>query len=234
LQGTVADFTRQLARLPLNFQPGTAWEYGPATDVLGYLVEVVSGMTFDGFLKQRLFKPLRMQDTFFFVPPEKSSRLAVLYTHDPNGPLRVFTPPGRSWAQGSSRFLGGAGGLVSTAGDYLRFCRMLLNGGELDGARVLGRKSVELMTSNAIGNLPFRASLPGHRFGLGFRLQTDIGESAFLGSPGTYGWDGAYNTHFWIDPKEDMIGILMLQLEPYGHLRIRQEFQILATAAIQS
>ena len=230
---TVGAFTKALARLPLNFEPGTAWEYGPATDVLGYLVEVVSGIPLDAFLHTRLFKPLRMPDTVFFVPPDREHRLAVLYTPAGGNGLQRFSPRGRFWSAGRSRFVGGAGGLVSTAEDYFRFCQMLLNGGELDGVRVLGRKSVELMTSNAIGNLPFRASLPGHRFGLGFRVQTDVGESGFLGSVGTFGWDGAYNTHFWIDPKEQVIGILMLQVEPYGHLRMRQEFQVLATAAIQ-
>jgi CubicO group peptidase (beta-lactamase class C family) len=230
---TVAAFTKSLARLPLNFQPGTAWEYGPATDVLGRVVEVVAGMSFEEFLEKRLFKPLRMVDTMFFVPPDGEQRLAVLYTPVSGKGLQPFTPRGRSWKAGGAQFVGGAGGLVSTAEDYFRFCQMLLNGGELDGIRVLGRKSVELMTSNAIGGLPFRASLPGHRFGLGFRIQTDVGESAFLGSPGTYGWDGAFNTHFWIDPKEQMIGILMLQLEPYGYLKMRQEFQVLATSALE-
>jgi CubicO group peptidase (beta-lactamase class C family) len=230
---TAGAFTKALARLPLNFQPGTAWEYGPATDVLGYLVEVVSGMKFSEFLETRLLKPLGMTDTMFFVPPELEDRLAALYTPAAGKGLRPFSPPGRFWKAGTSQFVGGAGGLISTAGNYLRFCQMLLNGGQLDGVHVLGRKTVELMTSNAIRDLPFRSSLPGHRFGLGFRIQADVGESGFLGSPGTYGWDGAYNTHFWIDPKEQMIGILMLQLEPYGYMKIRQEFQVLATAAIQ-
>jgi CubicO group peptidase (beta-lactamase class C family) len=227
---TLADWTRRLARLPLNFHPGTAWEYGPATDVLGYLVEVVSGMSFDEFLHRRIFGPLRMNDTYFNVPAQKLSRVAVLYTPVTGKGLQIFNPPGRSWTK--ARFFSGAGGLASTAGDYYRFCQMLLNGGQLDGIRLLSRKTVELMASNAIGNLPYRASQPGHRFGYGVRVQVDVGESGLIGSPGTYGWDGAFNTHFWIDPKEQLIGILMLQLEPYDYLRMRHEFQVLATAAI--
>lgn len=228
---TTGEFVKRLAKLPLDFEPGTAWEYGPATDVLGYLVEVVSGMKFDDFVRTRILEPLQMKDTYFFVPPEKLSRVAVLYHPDASGSgLEPFTPKRQSWTDGKTKFVSGAGGLVSTAADYFRFCQMLLNGGELDGRRILGRKTIELMTQNHIGKIRYES---GFRFGLGFQIQTDIGEALLPGSPGTYNWAGAYNTLFWIDPKEQLIAILMLQLTPDDYLRIPEEFHIQVMSAIQ-
>jgi CubicO group peptidase (beta-lactamase class C family) len=224
---TVGDFTKRLAKLPLEFQPGTAWAYGPSTDVLGYLVEVISGMPLDRFFEEKIHKPLGMTDTYFFPPDEKRPRLATVYT--PTKPSGIGAMPVN--VRGT-KFFSGAGGLVSTAPDYARFCQMLLNGGQLEGTRLLSRKTIELMTSNHIGPLKLWDSLPGYRFGLGFRVLTDLGESANLGSVGSYGWGGAFGTLFWIDPKEDMFGILMIQLRPYDHINIRQDFQTMATQAI--
>src|SRR5712692_5174835 len=228
-EDTVGDVTKRLAKLPLNFQPGTAWAYGPATDVLGYLVEVISGQTLDRFFEERIFRPLAMTDTYFYPPEEKEPRFASSYAPAQPKGLRLLLP-GRS--RGAKRYFSGAGGLASTAQDYFRFCQMLLNGGQAGGTRFLSRKTVELMTSNHIGSLPLWSSLAGYRFGLGFRVLTDLGESANLGSLGSYGWGGAFGTYFWIDPKEEMIGILMIQVRPYNHLNIRQEFQTLAMQAI--
>ena len=226
---TIADYTKRLARLPLNNQPGSAWEYGPATTVLGNLVEVVSGQPFDRFLAERIFKPLEMNDTFFYVPDEKLNRLVTLYDGKP-GALHAIRPA--SEMRGSKTFFNGAGGLSSTAEDYARFCQMLAGNGSFNGARLLSRKSVELMTANHIGNLPIWPDLAGYRFGLGFRVLTDVGKSGVLGSLGSYGWGGAYGTYFFIDPKEDMFGILMIQQNAHTHLNIRVETQSLAEQAI--
>ncbi len=224
---TVGDFTKKLAKLPLEFQPGSAWAYGPSTDVLGYLVEVISGMPLDRFFEEKIYKPLGMTDTYFYPLDEKKSRMATIYTPAKPSGIEAVSMPARG-----TKFFSGAGGLVSTAADYSRFCQMLLSGGQLDGNRLLSRKSIELMTSNHIGKLKLWDNLAGYRFGLGFRVLTDLGEAANLGSPGSYGWGGAFGTLFWVDPKEDMFGILMIQLRPYDHVNIRQDFQTMATQAI--
>ena len=226
----LADHIVKLAALPLNFQPGTAWEYGPATDVLGRLVEVVSGRSLDQFFKERIFAPLEMRDTHFYLPDGLLPRLAAAYEKK-EGALSKLTAPGP--ANRTGRYYSGAGGLASSAEDYLRFCQMMLNGGQLERKRLVSRKTVELMTANHIGRLPmWNDTLRGYRFGLGFRVLEDTGESALLASKGSYGWGGAYGTYFWIDPKEEMAGILMIQLMPYAHLNIRLEFQNAVTQAI--
>lgn len=229
---TIGDMTKRLAQLPLEFQPGTAWQYGPATDVLGRLVEVISGMSFDAFLGQRILDPLGMKDTQFYVPDGKVARLATNYTPGTGGGIKPTT--GAYAGRGSQVYFSGGGGLSSTAEDYFRFCQMLLNGGKTaSGKRLLSRKTVELMTANHIGDLKLWPALAGNRFGLGFRVLTDLGAAGHLGSVGSYGWGGAFGTYFFIDPKEEMIGIFMVQIAPYTHLNIRQEFQNLATQAIE-
>ncbi len=227
---TLSTYIPRLAALPLNFQPGTAWEYGPATDVLGRLVEVISGQPLDQFFRQRIFAPLAMSDTYFYLPTDRLPRLTTAYAKGESG-LQKLTAPGPANPEG--KFLSGAGGLAGTAEDYLRYCQMMLNGGQLDGKRLVSRKTVELMTANHIGRIPmWNDTLAGYRFGLGFRVREHTGEAALLGSDGSYGWGGAYGTFFWIDPKEQMIGILMIQLMPYANLNIRLEFQNAATQAI--
>lgn len=242
---TVGDIVKRLARIPLKFQPGSAWDYGAATDVVGYLVEVISGMTLDQFLRERVFQPLGMNDTYFYLPNEKLQRRAVLYTPSEHGGLQPSDLPRGIADSGTGagitrpkRYYGG-GGLLSTPADYLRFHQMMLNGGELDGVRLLGRKTVELMTTNHIRDLPMTSTPEwrttrwnGFRFGLGYRIRADLGESALPGSLGTYGWEGSGSSYFWVDPKEQMVGILMCQVYPYPHLNIRYDFQILANAAI--
>lgn len=224
------NWIRQLAELPLNFQPGTAWEYGPATDVLGRLVEVVSGQPLDQFFRQRILDPLAMKDTWFYLPEPLRPRLASAYVKQGAGLQKL---PALTQANPNGKFLSGAGGLAGTAEDYYRFCQMLLNGGQLDGKRLVSRKTIESMTANHIGKLTlWQDAYRGYGFGLGFRVRQDVGQSATLGSVGEYGWGGAYGTYFWVDPKEQLIGILMIQLMPYAHLNIRPEFQNAVTQAI--
>jgi CubicO group peptidase (beta-lactamase class C family) len=233
---TIADVTGRLAKMPLNFHPGEAWEYGPATDVVGRLVEVISGMTLDEFLRQRIFAPLGMKDTHFYLPKSKLDRFAANYQPDASNQNRIKlteAPNAESrWVKEPHVYFSGAGGLVSTAADYFRFHQMMLNGGELDGVRLLGRKTVELMTTNHIGDLPVWLTGPGYGFGLGYSVVKDVGQAAQPVSAGTYGWGGAFCTYFWVDPVEEMIGIVMTQVRPYTHLNIRQEFQVLASQAI--
>ncbi len=233
---TIGDAVKRLATLPLNFHPGDAWEYGNATDVVGRLVEVISGQTLDEFLQKRIFAPLKMTDTHFYLPQAKLNRFAAVYQpDDKNGnKIKLLEAPTAEsrYVKEPHVYFSGAGGLVSTAADYVRFHQMMLNGGELDGARILGRKTVELMTTNAIGDLPVWLSGPGYGFGLGYSVIKDIGQAAISGSVGQYGWGGAFCTYFWVDPQEEMIGIMMTQVIPYTHINIRQEFQVLANQAI--
>ena len=229
-EDVLADYIQRLAALPLNFQPGAAWEYGPATDVLGRLVEVVSGQPLDRFFRQRILTPLGMNDTWFYLPADRLPRLASAYTKEA-GALKKLTAPGP--ANPNGRFFSGAGGLAGTAEDYFRLCQMLLNGGQLDGTRLVSRKTIEMMTANQIGHIPlWQDNYRGYGFGLGFRVRENLGASLTLGSVGEFGWGGAYGTYFWVDPKEQMIGILMIQLSPYAHINIRPEFQNVVTQAI--
>lgn len=229
-ENTMAEYVKELAKLPLNFQPGTAWEYGPATDVLGRLVEVISGQSLDEFFRRRIFEPLEMKETHFYLPDAQLARLTTAYEKK-DGKLVKLTALGPATRGGKLHM--GAGGLAGTAEDYVRFCQMLLNGGVLEGKRLVSRKTIELMTANHIGEIPlWQETLRGYRFGLGFRVREHTGESALLGSNGSYGWGGAYGTFFWIDPKEQMVGILMIQLMPYAQVNIRPEFQNAATQAI--
>jgi CubicO group peptidase (beta-lactamase class C family) len=232
---TMADTLSRLAKLPLNFQPGDAWEYGPATDVVGRLVEVICGQTLDEYFRKRIFEPLGMQDTYFYMPASKVDRLAALYRPGPDKKIQLAEAPTieSRWIKEPHIYFAGAGGLVSTARDYYRFHQMMLNGGELNGVRLLGPKTVELMTANHIGDLPIWLTGPGYGFGLGYSVVKDIGTTGLPASVGSYGWGGAFCTYFWVDPVEEMIGIVMTQVRPYTHLNIRQEFQVLACQAIE-
>ena len=233
---TLGAFVSRLATLPLNFEPGTRWHYGPsgiATNVVGRLVEVISKQPLDRFLADRVFGPLQMNDTYFYLPENKLSRFAVLYRPGANNvglaidePATVESPFYRERTYFSS-----TGGLVSTAPDYFRFLQMLLNGGELDGVRMLGRKTVELMTVNHTERL--RTVLaPGYGFGLGVEVVTDLGGTAQLGSSGTYGWNGATGPIMFNDPVEQMAAVLMIQLRPHAHLNIRRDFRTLTYQAL--
>lgn len=233
-QLTLAEWIAALANIPLAYQPGTRYRYSIATDVLGYLVEVVAGLPFADFLQQRIFEPLGMVDTFFTVPPDGLSRFAVTYGPKPGGGLDVVD------ATHSSRFArpthrpSGGGGLLSTTGDYLRFAQLLLNKGELAGVRLLGRKTVELMTVNHLpdGIYVNNDTSAGLGFGLGVSVLLNLGKGQTLGSVGNYGWGGAANTNFWIDPQEELIGILMIQFMPSGTYPVTDDFRILTYQAL--
>ena len=233
---TTADRVKRIAKLPLNFHPGDSWEYGPGTDVVGVLVEKISGMSLDEFLRKRILEPLGMRDTHFYLPASKVNRLAALY--QPNveagNQIKLTEAPTveSRWVKEPHTFFSGGGGLISTASDYVRFHQMMLNAGELNGVRLLGRKTVELMTSNHIGDLQVWLTGPGYGFGLGYSVIKDVGQAGVNSSVGTYGWGGAFCTYFWVDPVEEMVGVVMTQVSPYTHLNIRQEFQVLANQAI--
>lgn len=214
--GSLDQRVRRLAALPLNFQPGTQWEYSPSTgfDTLGRIVEIQSGMNLAQFFKARIFDPLGMKDSFFDVPAARAGDRVVAYSKGEHGLTATRQPLG---GMGDGEYYSGAGGMTGTAQDYLQFCQMLLNGGQLNGTRLIGRKTVELMTSDATPGLDLRnylngeQVLQGYGFGLGVRVRRNNGENGWLGTPGDYGWAGALGTYFWIDPKEELIGMILIQ-----------------------
>lgn len=237
---TIGEGVKKLAALPLLFQPGDTWEYSLADDVLGYLVEVVSGMPFDKFLEERIFKPLGMKDAGFFLPEEKVPRLATAYTYYSGKglqPIRdkqvVQEGPYLEYSadypyRGPQTYFSGGAGLCSTTEDYFRFCQMLLNGGELNGTRLLSRKAVELISQNHC-----QGKLQDMGYGLGFGVNSDPKFLRELGSVGAYYWGGFYYTSFVIDPKEDLVAIFMAQLHPTGGLNLDAKAINLAYQALQ-
>jgi len=224
---TSGELVAKFAKLPLAFQPGTTWDYGQSTDLLGVLVERVSGKPLDMFVEERILKPLGMKDAGFFVPEAQKARLAEAQPMGgkPQTLLDVSQRPA---------FLAGGHGMVATAMDYYRFSAMMLNGGELDGVRLLSKKTVEYMTSDHLGTLsrgPAYAPGPGYGFGLGFAVRTAPGLAAVPGSVGDYYWGGLGGTYFWIDPKESLIAIMMLQA-PAQREYYRMLFRDLVYAAV--
>lgn len=215
------EFIERLAELPLHYQPGTRFHYSMATDVLGAIVEKISGKSLDEFFRTRIFEPLGMNDTFFNVPEDKLDRLATNHGWDKeNNRISLLPPHLHRPATGVTVFSGG-GGLVSTAMDYMIFCEMLRRGGNYNGARLLGPKTVKYMTmdhltpevlTEGVGEYPESHLYPGHSFGLGFSMINDPGISQVMGSKGAYSWGGAADTKFWIDPEEDLVVVLMTQL----------------------
>lgn len=207
-----AELVTQLASLPLQYDPGTRWHYSVGVDVLGRLVEVLSGQSLGQFFEQRIFKPLAMNDTFFQVPADKLDRFAAIYAENDKGALEP-APASETerYASPNTKFESGGGGLVSSASDYLRFCEMLRRGGELDGTRLLAPRTVSLMAQN---HLASEGAMPGFGFGLGFGVNVDPNKLGVSSSRGTYGWAGAAGTNFWIDPSEDLIGLYMVQIRP--------------------
>lgn len=206
---TNADQAAMLGKLPLAFQPGTRWEYSRSTDVLGRLVEVLSGDTLGDFLERRILKPLGMADSGFFVPEADQGRLAEAFAKDPDGGTDVQLLEVRQ----KPSFESGGGGMVATTLDYARFLQMMLNGGQLDGTRLLGRKTVDLMTADHLGTITGSPDLlePGYGFGLGFAVRLHAGIASIPGAVGQYYWGGAAGTTFWVDPAERLHAVLMIQ-----------------------
>lgn len=222
----------RLATLPFLAQPGEGFVYGYATDILGCVVERISGQTLAAFFESRIFEPLDIGDTHFFVPETDRSRLTAVYAATPDGDIERAAegPLGQgAYVDGPRASFSGGAGLVSTAGDYARFLQMLLNGGVLDGARILGPKTVALMTQD---HLDTRYGGPGYGFGLGFQVLEDPGLTGQYGSPGLYSWGGAYASTYWVDPEEEIVGVFMIQLLPSGGLDLADRFRALVYQAI--
>ena len=240
--GTLDDMAEKLAAIPLKFSPGTRWSYGVSTDVCGYLVERFSGQPLDEFVGERIAAPLGMTDSGFHVRGEAADRFAACYQHVPSGGCRLQDDPARSRYRQRPTFLSGGGGMVGTIDDYHRFARMLLGKGALDGRRLLGRKTVEYMTSNHLpGNCDLAAmgqpvfsetSYAGVGFGLGFSVVVDPAAANVLGSPGEFAWGGAASTYFWIDPVEEVIAVFLTQLLPSSTYPIRRELKTLVYQAL--
>jgi CubicO group peptidase (beta-lactamase class C family) len=238
---TLEDFVDRVAKLPLEFSPGSAWNYSVSTDVCGRLVEVISGRPLDVFLRERIFEPLGMVDTAFEVPESKTQRLAANYQRNRKKQLVLEDDPLETRYRGVTMFSGG-GGLVSTARDYERFCQMLLRGGELEGQRILGRKTIELMTTNHLpGDRDLRAcsvglfgevEFEGTGFGLGFSVNQGPQRASQIGSAGEFAWGGAASTIFWIDPKEELVVVFMTQLMPSRTFNFRGQLKQLVYSSI--
>ena len=229
------ELVTRLSKIPLNYHPGSEWQYSIATDVVGRLVEVISGKTLDEFFKERIFGPLDMPDTRFFLEPEKADRLTSQYSPSNSDNRIVLKDPGSTesrWISGPKTLHRGAGGLVSTGQDYLKFQQMMLNGGHLGAARLLAPSTVSLILENHTGELPLWLPGPGMGFGLGYGIVLDRGAAATPLSQGSAYWGGAYCTISWIDPKEEIVGILLTQVRPYTHLNLRKDFQVLTYQAI--
>ncbi len=229
LPKNVVEFITLAARLPLHFRPGDQWEYGISTDLVAALVEKILGQSLDVFLRERIFDPLEMSDTHYHVPQAKSGRIATLYTRGEEGKI---VPRQKESGLMPRTVFRGAHGLSSTAADYYRFHQMILSGGEFRGVRLASPKTIDLMISNHTGDLLVRPRGPGYGFGLGYSVLTDPAKAREPLSPGSFGWGGAYGTYFFVDPQEDLLGIIMMQLAPFGHLSLRHIFAVLATTSI--
>lgn len=242
--GTIGDMVKRLARLPIASQPGEAFIYGMAADVQGYLVEVVSGQKLDDYISAHIFKPLKMKDSYFFVPEGKQDRLSAVWKSDWQGKLEKVTPgPHKEGdyvysptfqTQGPKTFLSGGVGMVTTPYDYFRFAQMLLNKGELDGVRLVSRKTVELMTTNQIGKL-FETTLhdEGWKFGLGLGVQADREHNVDAGDVGTFEWAGLYSTRFSVDPREEKITIFLSQTHPFNyHFDLWDKLLVMSSSSI--
>jgi CubicO group peptidase (beta-lactamase class C family) len=236
------EFVTALGKLPLQYDPGSQWHYSVSVDVQGYLVEVLSGMKFSEFLEQRIFAPLDMQDTAFKVNEGNKDRLAQLYKPEGVTADNYFSPATGSGLEVADAFMSagyiygvkfesGGGGLVATARDYLRFSQMMLNGGELDGVRILSPKTVDLMTTNHIGDLGLGYGRKGIGFGLDFAVVLNPGELGEVSSAGEYNWGGAAGTRFWIDPQEQLIGLFMVQSIPH-RTRLADDFKVMTYQAL--
>ena len=234
------EVVQRVAALPLLAQPGRAWNYSIATDVIGHLVAELSGMPFARFLQERVLGPLGMHDTAFTVAEANRPRLAANYSKGEDGRAKLLDDPATSRFISERKIASGGGGLTGTGRDYMRFCQMMLNKGVLDGERLLGRKTIELMTSNHLGGDMASMGMPrfseskydGVGFGLGFSVMLDPAKAEIVGTPGEYAWGGAASTAFWIDPAEEMAVVLLSQLTPSSTYPIRRELRALSYAAV--
>jgi CubicO group peptidase (beta-lactamase class C family) len=227
---TLLENIERSAARPLAFQPGERWQYGASTDYVAALVEKISGKTVDEFVRQRIFEPLGIRDTYYNIPKEKVNRVAAVYGPDKDGKIVLRRKP--EYHEPTTYFPGVAG-LNGTAADYFRFCQMVLNGGEYEGHRLLGRMTVDMMITNQIGTgKPVYIRGAGYGFGLGYGILTDPSKAPDALSIGTFTWGGADGTLFWIDPVEDLIGIMMIQVNPYSHFNIRPLFSVVVSQAI--
>jgi CubicO group peptidase (beta-lactamase class C family) len=234
-EGTLEEGVNRLAALPLLNQPGAAWEYGLSTDVLGRVIEVASGKSLDAFFRERIFTPLEMRDTVFFLPPEKKPRLAALYEPGPDKAIRrtgeepVTIGPlvySASYPyRGPRTYFSDGAGLTSTASDYARFLQMLLDGGTGNGVRLLKPETVQLMLRNQIGDLPMGLGIQGQRFGYGFGIASAAGKDRDAPSVGSFSWGGFFHTMFWADPQKQLLGVLLVQLYPSGNLTLQGDFR---------
>ncbi len=237
--GDLANLVEEVAGLPLLDHPGSLWNYSVSADVLGRLVEVVGGQPFDEFLRARIFTPLGMTDTDFVVPPEKTTRFATGYTAARNGPLRMVDSPVEGAYNTKPVLLSGGSGLVSTAADYARFAQMLLNGGELNGVRILRPETVALMRTNRLAEDLIPISIAtwradGYGFGLGFSVLVDDDATPVPDNDGVFRWWGIGSTYFWIDPEAELVGLLLTQLNPPTLPMLESEFQTLVYNALQN
>ncbi|HSR67565.1 MAG TPA: serine hydrolase domain-containing protein [Acidobacteriota bacterium] len=215
----IGDTVSRLAKLPIDAQPGERFVYGYSTDILGALIERVSGLGLDEFLRRKILDPLGMEDTHFYLPEEKRDRLSVVYSATENGLERAPDPGGMvgqgAYLDGPRKSFSGGAGLLSTADNYALFLQMMLNGGELNGTRILSRKSVQLMTVDHLNDMEIS---PGVGFGLGFSVVKDLGARGVTGSLGEFGWGGAYHSSYWVDPQEDLVVVYFTQLIPAGRI----------------
>jgi CubicO group peptidase (beta-lactamase class C family) len=229
----VAATISRLAALPFDAQPGEKWIYGYSIDVLGAVIEKVSGKKLDEFIHTTITEPLKMADTQFYLPKSERDRLTVVYSTDKSPVTRVADGPAETqqgaYVDGPRKSFSGGAGLLSTAGDYGRFLQMLLNGGELDGVRVLSRKTVELMTTDHIPGKTFR---DGQGFGLGFAITKDVGAFGMPSSVGEYGWGGAYHSTYWVDPREQLVVVYLTQLRPAMNIDDQDKLRALIYQAI--
>jgi len=225
----------KLGKLPLALQPGQKWQYSLAMDVLGRLVEVTSGLNLDQFFRERIFNPIGMKDTYFALPKEKQDRLATVYTEDEKtGKVKPWidgTFPGATinYPINNNGYFAGGAGLVSTSKDYGIFLQMLLNGGEFNGKKILSKRSVDLMTTNQIGNIPFGDNY----FGLGFEVISDKGSKKLGQSAGSYGWGGFFGSNYWVDPQKKIVAQIYIQQWPFSHGQLGDQFKSLIYQAIE-
>lgn len=239
---TLETLVERLAELPLEFNPGTAWNYSVGTDVLGYLVQLLADQPFDDYLREHIFEPLEMVDTGFQVSNLQADRFAACYQYQPGNCMKLQDDPESSHFRREGSYLSGGGGLVSTIDDYFRFAQALCQGGEYQGQRIIGRKTLEFMRRN---HLPGNQDLPslsvgsfsetpyaGTGFGLGFSVKTDVARSQINGSEGEFGWGGLASTHFMVDPVEELVMIFMTQLIPSSSYPLRQELRAIVNGAL--